>query len=224
MFWSVLLGLLLGFVILLPMAVLNLPDVFIVALLLHVAFSIAFLISILRITTREPEPGSALMSEGWRMTSRVAAVILYAGQMVGVLIGLSVPEDEAVQDTLGGLGGVANLVLTFALLSYARGLALRIPDEKLARHTKIVKWGQLALIGLLITMVLFAGLAGAFARPAGGGGGAPTGAAIGIVIGSCVFLIAALVLAVWLVRILLKFRKELSRIIPEARAHAGAVD
>ncbi len=134
----------------------------------------------------EPDPGA---QDDKPLTARILArYCLLVTLVAAPLQILADPSGGGVGSvqlmTLGGLQlalGIAAIVLLaaqtvgyFALFTYARQLALRIPEMSLASHARIVKWGYLAMqilgiataIAMLIAMpFLFGAMAGAGAPP-----------------------------------------------------------
>lgn len=62
---------------------------------------------------------------------------------------------------LTAISGIVGVVGMFAIFIYARTLALRIPDEKMARHCRIVMWG----LAVLTTVSVIIGTFAAFTIP-----------------------------------------------------------
>lgn len=62
---------------------------------------------------------------------------------------------------------IVGVIGFFAIFIYARKLALRIPNDKLARHCRIVMWGLVAATGVAIVFGIVAYLAAPGTAPAG---------------------------------------------------------
>ena len=107
------------------------------------------------------------------------------------------------------LSAVLGIVGFLALLVYARRIARRLPDDRLARHTYIVLWGYIALYVLSALMAGF--VFAIFGTGNTGTGAGVTLAAIGIPL-----LIAWLVFGIWGIVLLVQFRRGLT----EAARHA----
>ena len=136
----------------------------ILALLLQVIAPIPMLIGYWRLTT--PDPSGVGESEGVnaRKLSRVA---LIAGAAFG-------PVQQLLQHCtplfflISSIGMIMGLVGTFAIFVYVRRLALRIPDNKLARHCRILMWGWACVLffGAFTTVFLFTTISGRMSRTA----------------------------------------------------------
>ena len=113
------------------------------------AVGLVSLIGYWKLTTPDPVSIDAERSITARSMVRIAwgtstamsvfvATAVQAGWIGG--LGLAMIAVGSVQHVIGLIG-------TFAVFVYARRLALRIPDERLARSTRIVMWG---LVGVML--------------------------------------------------------------------------
>ncbi len=122
------------------------------------------------------------------------------------------------------MGGSMDMVLTLLVvlcsvvgyggylgeLVYLARLALRIPDEPLARDTRRLMWlvvigGGLYLVIAVVGLVAAGGLPGS-AGAAGGAGTGMTPLLGGVAVFGCVFAVTALVAFLWYIRLLYKYR------------------
>jgi MFS family permease len=101
-------------------------------------FGVFALVGYWKVTTPDPARLSEERGLSARKLVRIAQVTNYA----------VAPVNSLVQHfgwipalAMSAVSGVIGLAGTFAVFVYGRKLALRIPDEKLARHCKIVMWG-----------------------------------------------------------------------------------
>ncbi|MEM1209574.1 MAG: hypothetical protein AAGI54_09925 [Planctomycetota bacterium] len=168
-----------------------------------------------------PEPGRA---DGGPLSRRLARLGLFWGSFAGIAVGIV----SAVLDSGGSAPvalvavlGVVQLVLGIGILVgfislffFARSLALRVPNTSLAKQTMIVLWG---LVGVYILFIVFLIVTLAVvgfnaATGSSGTGGASPAAQVGSVVtvaGSCAmmlgllaFVVWAIVLAFWYMRVL----------------------
>jgi len=155
------------------------------------------------VTTPDPRDGNQPARQRVRLCARWC-------QVAGIVGGLTASgiTMTAVDDRIGmGVSFVANLVGLvgmFALLIYLRGIAIRIPNARLASHTTSIMWGYVASMGLMMLTMLFAVMLTTV------GGVASAGfAVIGMV--GCVAGVGLLVFAIWGVVLLVWYRHELTR-------------
>jgi len=103
-----------------------------------------------------PDPGKIGMEQG--LTARK---LVRAAQAVGLLTypveSLAFAIPILLHVSLIFIASVVGTVGTVATFIYARRLALRIPDESLARSTRIVMWGIITL-GVLVAMTTVGGI------------------------------------------------------------------
>jgi hypothetical protein len=114
-----------------------------------------------------------------------------------------------------GSAAAASFVLfmvgTFAGLVYARQIARRIPDKKLARNTTIVMWGCVAT-GLLILLMIFLGIVSFFMAA----NQAAPAIAISMIFPGCGSIICVLVFGGWAFVLLSQYRKKLKTVAQRA--------
>lgn len=122
-----------------------------------------------KVTT--PEPG-ATQPGGSPASRRIARTALLAGLVLDALTSasdpdvydlfvdttISIPGLAAVSWGLGCAGSAVGLTGLIAMLLYARSIAGRIPDDKLAARTGVVMWGCAVSIGLLLAVLIAADL------------------------------------------------------------------
>lgn len=139
------------------------------------------------------------------------------------------------------MGGSMDMVLTLVVvlcsvvgyggalgeLIYLSRLALRIPDEPLARDTRRLMWLVVIGGGLYLVIAVF-GLAVAGGPTGGAGIGVGVGAGTGmtplvggIAVFGCVFAVTALVAFLWYIRLLYKYRVAFRLAAAFARRGAG---
>jgi hypothetical protein len=114
---------------------------------------------------------------------------------------------------LEGAGGVCGLIEEFAKLCYVQRLAQRIPDDKLARSARGLRWALAICLGI---MIVGGGIVGVAAIKGGGASG-PEVSVFDIIFGGgiCVvglavmaFLIVFLLVLILLIRLRRAIRRE----------------
>lgn len=162
-----------------------------------------------------PDPAREQDEPWWaaRSLARSSVVLDYALNWLGLGTGAMHPWLAAV---LAVLIVVTSLVKMIAGLVYARQLALRIPDRKLATECRQIMWGWIIL--LVLPAVCFGGLgmAGQTGRPL-----APWGN--GLMVLMCGWLIILLILAIFTLLIVMRFRRQLSTAAMHARVTWAAM-
>lgn len=117
--------------------------------LMQLAVGAVGLIGYWKVTT--PDPGrpeaetgvnARQLVRGAQTIAYVAAPLQFALEQLAAIAGMVVATIQ----------GIVGLVGTVAVFVYGRQLALRIPDDRLARHCRIVMWGL--AITLLATVLL----------------------------------------------------------------------
>jgi len=184
------------------------------------------------ITTQEPRIAMQEDPVNWRKTIRTCATIAFVATIVEV-VSQGVVAITVTADVLSLTGVVA----LFGELVYFRRFALRIPNAKLARHTRIVMWGTSIVVGLLV-LVGIATVVAAWATTTAGTIAQPgvptqskmtiTGATItttgsmGIVFvgASCLFAIPGVVFSIWYVVLLFRYRAEFETAAAESRGQS----
>ncbi len=111
---------------------------------------------------------------------------------------------EAITIT-GSVLSLTGVVALFGELVYFRRFALRIPNEKLARHTRTVMWGTATDRGLLV----LTGIATALA--VWRAGGLAFAAAFGVL------AIPGAVFSIWYIVLLFRYRSEFATAAAESR-------
>jgi hypothetical protein len=165
------------------------------------AVGIVGVIGYWKVATPDPGISEAEPPVNARKLVRFTAVLNY-------VLGLSqmgaMQVDARLGMALGVIVAICGIVGYFAIFLYARRLALRIPNQRLAKHTIIVMWGiiVLAVFGLLMM------LGAAAVAP-------PSGASLATI--GCFTGLGMLVFAIWSLVLILWFRRELSQAAREAR-------
>lgn len=169
------------------------------------ALGIIAVIGYWKLTTPDPARVRAEGSLSARKLVRFTAVLNYA--LAFCIMGA--PQLVVLlAQMLQLIGGLSAIVGYFAVFLYARQLAKRIPNERLAGQLIIVMWGFVVL-GVLAIVGVFIGAAMSGAK----GGGA--GAAVALVM--CPAGVAFLVFAIWALVLLIWFRRELAKAAQTAR-------
>lgn len=129
---------------------------------------------------------------------------------------------------LTGVAKLAWVVLVTGELVYLRRLGLRIPDAALAESTRLLSWFVPIGVGLFFLFgVAAAVIVGAAAAR---GRGMPAGAAVGstplsivFIVGGCVMTVGGLVVLLWYVRLLTRYKSAFSKALWQARASVTGV-
>lgn len=163
--------------------------------------SIVGVIGYWKLTTPDPSRLDAPSLFDVANLVRISTVVAYLAELAGQAGGWP-PVLAAI---LGATAAIVGLVQIFSVFVYARRLALRIPDLKLASETRTVMWG------LVITMIVSAafGFYLAVAGPQSTGG---TPAMM------CVVGVGALVFGLLSLGLILRYRRRLNDAALEARA------
>lgn len=189
--------------------------------LLMVIEGVPRLLAIWMITTPEPRVSFTDQQVNWRWVVRFCAAMSLA---LLLLIHIDVWRWSVAQHRVPWLmvftmSSVAGIVATFGYFVYAEKLAKRVPDLRLAKSTRIVKWGlsglqAMGMLGPLILMLVV------FPMFAGGAGAGRAGLGFtlwriaGIV--SNVDALAILALLVWALCLLYRYGKVLREAINQA--------
>lgn len=139
-----------------------------------------------------------------RKLVRFVAVFNYVFGFAAEGMGTVNPVPAQVIQVLVGLVGIVGF---FADFIYARRLALRIPNPRLAMHTRIVMWGLVASTGLMVI--------GGLATIAMFSGSGTTSGVVSLVL--CPTSLGMITFAIWALVLLIWFRRELSRAAALAR-------
>jgi hypothetical protein len=175
------------------------------------AIGLVSLIGHWRLTTPDPVRVEAEPSITARSLVRIAMSASFvmsisatgamqAGRVVGVGVAMSVIS--VVQSGLGLIG-------TIAVFVYARQLALRIPDERLARSTRVVMWGFAAvlLFGLVAGLLSAVLLSNAPPQPGPGGVNPPRRGVMGPAVISYATGLGFLVFGIWTLILIVRYRR-----------------
>lgn len=169
-------------------------------------------------TTRDPgkdeseQPFTARAIARWSIIA--ASLLGFAGwpfdSTFGVFLTPALDPDARLIASLALSGGssLSGMIGMVAILAYARQLALRLPDEALSRHCRIVAWGY-GISGSVMAVgsMLSTAAQGNQANPLMIAGG------ILALIGG----VPALVFGIWALVLLFRFRSRLKRAAREAR-------
>jgi hypothetical protein len=169
------------------------------------------------ITVQEPKIALREDTVTWRRAIRTCAIASFFGQ--GLI------QFEAFLGTtwlivIGGLLSLPAVVVYFGKFVYLRRFALRIPDPKLARSTRMVMWGFVLTVvaaGILGFVAAFLGAASA----GGTAGSAPPVAPVAGVL--CVAGISGLVFSLWYLVLLVNYRNAFRDARSYARQYAAAM-
>ena len=163
-----------------------------------------------------PEPGTTDLAldharageAKGRALARWGVIVSTVSNSVASLVAFA---DPAASTAFSLVGGIAGLVGFFALFVYARRLALRIPDEALAKQTRTVMWGFIVSYAAIIVLVGIIAAATGFAPTPGGqpGGMGATGVSAAVFI--CVGAVALLVFSIWAIVLAFSYRSRLRR-------------
>jgi len=181
-----------------------------IASIIALGISLLALIGYILLTTADPiEPIRGTSTT--RVVARFALIFWFAMQVVG--ISLQLAGQRVIGEGVEAFSGIANLVGTIALCVYAYKLALRIPNESLARQIGIVTWGYGITLGILVVM----GIPIVVAVQLFGTGAVGTVALIASGF-ACVAGFGALVFGIWAIVLIVWFRRE----VAQASEHALA--
>lgn len=197
--WSVLIGIAIGIIGAVVLAIMNFNSSSVnrvdpVIALLSALPSLIYVVGVWSITS--PEPG-VIEQVGLplRILIRWAAVLSCVITFLSSGARLTAPMMAGTIDMAGSIVGFVGF---FALFVFARRLALRVPDYNLAKQTKIVMWGiVVSQSGMILFGILMALL---------GGAGAGSGVAV-VAIPICMLAVAYLVFAIWSLVLLVRYRR-----------------
>ena len=141
----------------------------------QLGFGAIGLIGYWKVTTPDPAKLEPESPASPRTIVRMAKVFNYAAAPIAQT--LMIPA-TLIALAISTVSGIVGIVAIFAIFLYARVLALRIPDDVLARQCRTVMWGLAIMsVGSVGTTAIMAYVAGGGAGPAvlatGGGTGAP---------------------------------------------------
>jgi len=184
------------------------------------------------ITTQEPRIAFREDSVSLRILIRVSATLGFLGGLIQqgtaptIVVGQQALSLSFAQEALLILGYVLSfggVLAWWGELVYYRRFALRIPDDKLARSTRILLWA-IPIMGVLV--ILGAILGGRLARnvgvTAGLAGQVPSLFPALLGLGVCVFGITALGFLFWYVRVLTMYKVAFTRALELAQKGQAA--
>jgi hypothetical protein len=155
----------------------------------QIAVSLIALVGYWKVTTPDP----AGLEDSAKLTARKLVRICQIAGLVILLLNLLVPKGSSDWSLILALASTPiGIISMIAVFTYAAHLALRIPDEKMARHCRIVMWG------LMILMVAALLLAIAMAT---------TGVSGAIGVSGCAISLGYLLFALWALRLIERYRK-----------------
>ena len=104
-----------------------------------------------------PEPNTA-SSGKWGYARALTMLTLlwgYGGPLLGQGISLSVGSGaQHVVSICGGMLSLMAPIAVFCVLGYLRTLAIRLPNDQLARDTGVVMWGESVALAVVVTCQL----------------------------------------------------------------------
>ncbi len=171
------------------------------------------------ITTQEPRIAMREDPVTWRKAIRICVIGGAIGEVLNEVNRVVTPPLSL--QIIGGVGALIGLVAILGELLYLSRFARRIPNERLAVHTRIVMWGITIATGLFTIGALVGALWGISLT---GGpntmGQSSLAPFIIVTIGlACVVIVAMLAFLVWYIVLLVKYRNAFT----EAAAHARAI-
>lgn len=126
------------------------------------AWPVFYLGSIALLTTREPRLERNAFDPTSRGVTRVGAILLFFCHALNCVYSFPGRSGGTEPQLLVAAGMLCAYVTLLGKFTYARSLALRIPDERLARSTTIVKWGLAALpvvfFGITVGLGIYTGM------------------------------------------------------------------
>ena len=124
---------------------------------------------------------------------------------------------------VGGIGSLAGFVATYAELFYLRRFVRRVPDPALAKSTTRLIWVVpifvCCAVAFIVVLFLVSGSPAGLAGPGATTATVPPGTVFAIF--GCVGSLAALILFLWYVRVLTKYRKVFAATIVQAKVFVG---
>lgn len=186
------------------------PGVMFLLPFLQFGLSTISIVGYWKVTT--PDPGRS--GEEIGITARKLVRFAQISSWLGIPIGQVLESISGILSAVFSIpAGLLGLIGTFALYTYARGIAFRIPDEKLARSTRIVMWGMVVTLGFVfIAGVLGAIAAATVARTTPGAPAAapPTGAMVGLGAAASFGGCGVLIFGIWSLLLIDRYRKALN--------------
>lgn len=172
------------------------------------------------LTTPEPREWEQEAS-----TSRTLARYGYVAALVFSLLAMAALAASPIAAGVGNLlSGLCSLVGIFALFVYLRRLALRIPDESLAKQTRTVMWGLVITMGIGIVALFIVALTIGFGSQGSPGGGVfPTGPAAGVGAVACVLSVVVLVFGIWAIVLAFQYSSRFRRAAEMARRNDASL-
>lgn len=182
-----------------------------------------FLVGYYVLTT--PEPG-ALRPRASRGVTRYTIIPGYLLTIPASFMELSDVDAIILASGLMQLaGGILIAIGFFASLVYLRSLARRVPNPSLALQTRIVMWGWIVCLALVVIGVVIAAVLFTTAIGPGSSAGAQSASRIlslaGLVM--CPILLGMLVFAIWWFVLIVTYNKSFERAAKASRLHRRAI-
>jgi len=150
--------------------------------------SLVMLVGYWMVTT--PEPG--VMDVGGLSLRSFVRWPLITSTVISLTTEFITTFDPIVVESLEMCGSLIGLAGLICLFVYARRLALRVPDENLARQTGVVMWGWVISLGVIVVSAVIEALTTftAFTAPA-------SGLSLAVLVPICMASVGCLVFAIW---------------------------
>ncbi len=197
----------------------------------HAAVSINLFIIFLYIVAvwmiTSPEAAKIEHEDQWsaRRVTRFGTILL---SVLGVIEMTGIEAVVIIYTLVVVVKAVATVVVMIAMFRYFKSLSLRIPDDKLAKHTHIVMWGSVAGIVLIFAgagWIYFSGLSAGTTQ-------SPSHLPMGIMlmlglIPTCSGAVLSLVFYIWFIILAFQYRNRLEEAVRyacETWAHNRSVN
>jgi hypothetical protein len=200
----VLAGVLVGFIAGVAAAVVAAQGAVLPAVLIASVPQVPYVLGIWWLTSPEPGglDGDDPVSRAIARWGAVTAVAIGAASIA--LINAPALTNQAL-DTVEGLAGT---VAYFALLVYTRKLALRLPDARLAKHTRTVMWGIVVSYGVIVVGAVVLGVL--VATGPNSPGGPPNALVFATAVPLLIGGAGTLVFGIWSLVLLFQYRSRLT--------------
>ena len=195
------------------------------------AFAVAF-VGYWKLTMPDPRRDEQRPIWNIRQMTRLLATVGFLSSVVVLILNLIPGFPGALPTALMrtvaipiGLFGLAGLVAPFLLFIHMRRLALRIPNDSLARQTRIVMWGLIIsfatmMVGLLVTALIFF-------PPGTPNSELPMRMVLPAIFFGCAMVLGLLVFGIWCIVLLFRYRsdfRQAARFAKETWAAAAPPD
>jgi hypothetical protein len=159
------------------------------------------------VTIQEPRVSLAEKQVTWRRVVRTLAIANFTAVLITQTPFLVARMGAVFFNSVVIAQGLLGLVLVFAYFAYAESFAPRIPDAKLARSTRILKWGMAAVQALGVII---------FSLRVIGGATVNTATLTASVISGYVLGLITLVFGLWALAVLSRYRNAFTLAVQEA--------